>query len=482
MAGVGFELKKLFTARTALGHIKAYTYSAIVTSGPFLLLTGMMLGVQLLFRIHGVSLEERNLFLAPVVYSFIFSQIFTSPFTMVLTRYLADCLTTSFLRDVTSSLFGMGSLLVLPSGILAAFFLKDSPIPLLSKSLSVLFFLELTLIWVEILYLSAVKRYKRLISGFSAGVLAAILLCALLLQLDFLSPHDSALLSLCLGMSVLMTTFFIHITSVFGRPRNGLLFGFLPYFEKHWKISLGYMGYNLGLYIPNFLIWFGPWGMVVADTYRFSPLYDGLTFFAFLSILPLMTLFVVSVETNFYEKYAGYFEAIARKGNLQEIDDARHDLLYTLWFELHQVVEFQFLFTLLFLAFGSAILSAVSIPGNEINMFDVLLFGVFFTGVMQLLYILLTYFDLQGAVLHTGLSFTFLNLAAGLLGAHFWGVESYGFTFFLAALLTLVIAWLELSRFTSHMSTMCTAPSPFSTGPPTVPSRSWPRKSAAEGL
>ena len=41
MAGVGFELKKLFTARTAAGHIKAYTYSAIITTGPFALLTGM---------------------------------------------------------------------------------------------------------------------------------------------------------------------------------------------------------------------------------------------------------------------------------------------------------------------------------------------------------------------------------------------------------------------------------------------------------
>ena len=43
MAGVGFELKRLFRARTATGHLKAYSYSAIVTTGPFALLTSMVL-------------------------------------------------------------------------------------------------------------------------------------------------------------------------------------------------------------------------------------------------------------------------------------------------------------------------------------------------------------------------------------------------------------------------------------------------------
>lgn len=469
MAGVGFELKKLFTARTAVGHIKAYTYSAIITAGPFLLLTGMMLGVQLLFHSHGIPLDEQNLFLAPVVYSFIFSQLFTSGFIMVLTRYLADCLSTSFLRDMTSSLFGMCCLLIVPAGLLASLFLKDSPVPLFSRILSILFFLELIIIWVESAYLSAVKRFKRLISGFALGAFLSLIVLAILLQLDFLKPHASALLSLCLGMAILITTFFIHITSVFGPPGHGLLFGFLPYFEKHWKLFLGYLGYNLGLYLPNIIIWFGPWGVMVADTYRFSPIYDGITFFAFLSILPLMTLFVVVAETSFYQKYAGYFEAITRKGNLQEIEDARHDLLYTLWFQLRQVVEFQFLFTLLFLAFGGALLSAVNIPGSEINMFDVLLFAVFFTGVMQLLYILLSYFDLQISVLRTGLAFALLNLAAGLLGFYFVGPDSYGFTFFIAAALTLAIAWLELSRFTSHMSYYVYCAQPVFYRPPDGP-------------
>lgn len=132
-------------------------------------------------------------------------------------------------------------------------------------------------------------------------------------------------------------------------------------------------------------------------------------------------------------------------------------------------MEFQFLFTLLFLAFGSALLSWANIPGNEINMFDVLLFAVFFTGVMQILYILLTYFDLQMAALRTGLAFGILNLAAGLFGLFIGGPDSYGFTFFIAAALTLVIAWVELSRFTSHMSYYVYCAQPIFYQPPHGP-------------
>ena len=58
MAGVGFELKKLFRARTAVGHVKAYAYASVVTTGPFLLMTGMVLAVQLLFSAHGVAAED----------------------------------------------------------------------------------------------------------------------------------------------------------------------------------------------------------------------------------------------------------------------------------------------------------------------------------------------------------------------------------------------------------------------------------------
>ena len=75
MAGVGFELKKLFKARTATGKLKAYSASLVITTGPFILLAGMMLTIQGLFAKAQVPQSESLLFIGTTVYAFVFSQI-----------------------------------------------------------------------------------------------------------------------------------------------------------------------------------------------------------------------------------------------------------------------------------------------------------------------------------------------------------------------------------------------------------------------
>ena len=75
MAGIGFELKKLFRERSAAGYMKAYGYSAIVTTGPFVLMAGMVLAVQMMFRTFEVPQAEMQLYTASVIYSFVFSHV-----------------------------------------------------------------------------------------------------------------------------------------------------------------------------------------------------------------------------------------------------------------------------------------------------------------------------------------------------------------------------------------------------------------------
>ena len=195
MAGVGFELKKLFRARTAVGHVKAYAYASVVTTGPFLLMTGMVLAVQLLFSAHGVAAEDAMLFVASVAYVFVFSQLLSSGFVMVLTRYLADCLSVGHYRDVTASLFGMGALLTLLGSAVAAVFFAASPLGFAEAGLTYVFFLELLLIWTQSVYLTAIKKFQRLITGFAASVSLSVALCAGLLAAGRPAPVRAALIA-----------------------------------------------------------------------------------------------------------------------------------------------------------------------------------------------------------------------------------------------------------------------------------------------
>jgi len=78
MAGIGFELKKLFGNKGYLSIARAYLYTAIVTVGPTILCMAMIVSLQLFLIFMGVGIAERELFIAAVTYSFVFSLILTS--------------------------------------------------------------------------------------------------------------------------------------------------------------------------------------------------------------------------------------------------------------------------------------------------------------------------------------------------------------------------------------------------------------------
>lgn len=452
MAGVGFELRKLFQARTMTGHVKAYSYSAIITAGPFALMTGMVLAVQMLFSYYEIGEEAGQIFVGAVVYAFVFSQVLSSGFTMVLTRYLADCLSVHHYEDVTASFFGLGSILTVLGAAVSLAFFWDKPLDFVTKCLSYLFFALLLLAWAESVYLSAVKKFKGLLLSYLTGVLLAIFLSWAFLHWQLLPAEQCGLLAVDVGMTLVVLLFLLHIVDYFGLSPEGQNFAFLPYLERHWRLFLISFGYMLGIFLPNIIIWQGPWSTVAGGTFRFAPVYDVVTFFAFISVLPLMMLFVVSVETAFYERYNVYFTHITKRGNFREIDDARKDLLHTLWFEIRHIVEFQLVSTLVFLVLGNYILSNAGITYAQVNMYNVILFGAFFTGLLQLIYILMVYFDYQKDVLRISACFCLSNLVLGLLGLWFLGPDSYGFTFFLAGLLSFAFGFWRLSRFSQRIN------------------------------
>ena len=53
MAGIGFELKKLFNRRGLFATFRAYGYAGVVCTGPMLLGVMLLLGVMFLCDITG---------------------------------------------------------------------------------------------------------------------------------------------------------------------------------------------------------------------------------------------------------------------------------------------------------------------------------------------------------------------------------------------------------------------------------------------
>jgi len=148
----------------------------------------MVLAIQMLFQNYNVDADASAVFLGAVVYSFVFSQLLSCGFTIVLTRYLADCITVQHYRDVTPSMFGMSAILLVLGTIASVLFFWGKPLALELKILSHLFFSALLLVWVGSVYLTAVKKFKYLILGYLAGVLISLALAFAFLQTALLPP------------------------------------------------------------------------------------------------------------------------------------------------------------------------------------------------------------------------------------------------------------------------------------------------------
>ena len=68
MAGIGFELKKLFNRRGLFASFRAYGYAGVVCTGPMLLGIVLLLGVMYLCDKTGGSRHSRELLVCMITY------------------------------------------------------------------------------------------------------------------------------------------------------------------------------------------------------------------------------------------------------------------------------------------------------------------------------------------------------------------------------------------------------------------------------
>jgi len=372
MAGIGFELKKLFKGKGFLSNIKAYLYSILVSLGPFILATIMIVSIQLLLVSMDKPLREKELFIATVIYAFIFAQIVTSGFTMIITRFVSDMLYSKKLENILPSLYGIITLVVPITAIPAILFLWDSPILIEIKFTSYVLFIEIIITYLMMVYLSALKDYMKIVKAFSWGVGSTLILSYIFLKFTSLNT--------VLGMTLAMNTGFILIISLLLSYLRGFFkmkstqksekyFYFLTYFDRFYSLFFISLFYTLALYVHNFIFWGSSLGVTISSTYIYAPAYDVPSFYAFLSIMPSMVVFVVSLETSFYDKYRAYYSLITGRGNYADIENARKEMSRVLWSEIRNIMELQLFFSLIFVVAGFYFLPAVGMTALSFDIF-----------------------------------------------------------------------------------------------------------------
>lgn len=324
MAGIGFELKKLFNRRGLFATFRAYGYAGVVCTGPMLLGVVLLLGVMFLCDITGGSRHSRELLVCMITYTLLASLTVTSFLSMVVTRFIADQLYEENYEAVLPSFWGSSGLMLIVGGILYGVFLIFSGAGLLDGFLCFGFFGELIITWNAMSYLTAIKDYRGILLAFIAAILVTFLTGWILLMTGI--PHVEALLiAVSVGYGVMMV-WDVTLLYQYFPSGNVSAFFFLRWVDQFLPLAFTGLFINIGLFAHLVIMWMGPLQVKVQGLFVGAPYHDVPALIAFLTILVTTVNFVVSVEVNFYPKYRNYYSLFNDKGAIGDIKQAGKEM------------------------------------------------------------------------------------------------------------------------------------------------------------
>lgn len=449
MAGVGFELKKLFHNRGFFYNLQAYFVSSIITVGPTVLCILLITAASSILKSFGETYRNRQLFTATLTYSFAFSIIITGGFAMLASRYVADCLFEKKYGKVLPSLFGIISIILIINFFSCSIFFMNSKIENHIKLISYIIYAVISIILIQSVYLSCVKEYTVIVRAYFIGGVISILLTFILKKFLGLSPMLSLLFSLMCGFLFMCILFFIILYRIFGQEYSISLsnsFEFLKSMDKYPELIWTGFLFFLGLYGHNFVFWLSSEAIVIEDTYRFYPQYDLAAFYAFLTIMPSMVMFVVKVETAFYEKYRNYYSLVLGNGSIKDVKEAKYEMNSVLSAELRYIIEMQFFISFTLIVIGMRVLPLMGMTMMAIDIFSILTLGSLAYVIMYMVSLILLYFDDRKGTLWVSIIFSISTIAFSAISI-ILGSGFYGYGFFFSALLGMVTSLFRLSSY-----------------------------------
>lgn len=445
MAGIGFELKKIYRKEGISRSLLGALYSSVVTIGPTIVIIVVILLLYLVLRMSGVGIYEREVLSDTILYVFIFSVCLTSPFNSVFSRYLADKFYLEQYDDILCSYYSgimVLSILAMIMGVpmmLSMYF--RGGLDLLYILVSYVFWASAVILFFSITYLHATKDYKIIALFYISGMAVGGATACILYFVAHWNQRHAIITGLALAFLLIAIGEFAYIRYYF-RGKGNNYTECLRYIWNYREIFLTNLFYILGLYIHNFFYWTVEGRLVVANTFISHMSYDMATCLAMFTNISTTIIFTVLAETRFHETYQDYMEAVIG-GTYRKIQKTKRIMFKGLSQQLGQVFSLQIAITcvifLVLIIFGTRI----GFSNMTMQIYPVLAVSYLGVFIMYCNIVYLYYFeDTLGSML-TGLIFMTVTLVGSIFASRF-SVAFYGAGLFVGMLCGWVFSYLRL--------------------------------------
>lgn len=373
---------------------------------PMGMISLMVIMIQVLLILFDISLFDNQLYTVSVLYSVVFAYVTASGFLSVMNT----CFLNSDFKNVFSikKLVGVAEFLAV---ILLLIFYFDKPLSFQLKILTGIFFLEITAVLLQGFYLWIANKYKEWFICWGLGIFTSVFLTMMCLAAEMNEIVSAIFLSMDVGGAVLLLGFNRVKTEAKSGSDN---ISAVECLLRYKTSFVSYLLLILSFYLPNLVLWHSGWSIGVVDTYTYCPEYDVLTFWAYLSIWPVM----------------GW------QGRLDKEQ---------LWFEVKKKAELQLIFTLAFIILGNYLLSALwlDLSYNMGSVFTLLTLGAFFAGMIHTMWGYFMDFRAEKDALIVSAVFISVNIVLGMIGFYI-GEITYGFSFFVGNAVACAVTYRRL--------------------------------------
>ncbi|MCB1505065.1 MAG: exopolysaccharide Pel transporter PelG [Hyphomicrobiaceae bacterium] len=445
MAGIGFELRRLSQQQTLSALLGAFGHAAVIAAGPWLF-TIISLATISLISEQVTGLAKLATFRAIIIYAFAVSLVLTAPVTIVATRLVADALWLKKPERVRPLLYGayVTAIAVVSTGVAAlALYFRMTPVlgvALLASSLTV------ALIWVALSFCGAVRDYRGVTIAFATGLFTSVLAGTAAAIMGLSAAGIAWGFVAGLGLTFLLLT--LRVLDTFPARLDRPELGFdmiLGGFRTYRYLALGALAGTAAVWIDKWIFWFSPIGEVVVGGLVHAPLYDSAMFIASLVIIPALAVFVVQLETDFFERYQHYFSTIANHGTLRQIERARGRLAAFTLDQLVLVTVMQVGICAVLVLLAPLIVEFLSLQFQQISILRYGALGAVFQFIFISSTSMLLFFDRRRLYLALQVLFLGLNAGLTLLSVHL-GETYFGVGYFAACLIASFVAYLAADR------------------------------------
>lgn len=440
MAGIGFQLRKILSEDTYTGHLKAYVFAAIISSGPWMMTIFSISMITQTCRSFLTDLEA-DIFGATINYTYAFSLIFVGFLQLVVTRYLADRLYRAETHMVLPIFNTTLAVTLVSQGFTACVFYYFCDVDLAYGLGGTLLYMTVCSLWICMIFLSAAKDYGSIVYAFLAGSVLSVIGARMLSGTYGLT---GVLIGYASGQMFTLFWLFHRMLAEFPSDR-ATDWDVFRSFNVYWELILVGFLYNIGIWADKFIMWYAGPGYLVHGLFYANRIYDSSIFFAYVVTLPAFALFLIRVETDFYDHYKQYYAAIIHKAPRSKVLENRDNLTASLRNGFGILLEVQIVIALAAIVFTPNVIDILHFSFLQFSIMRVGVLASLLQAIYLMLLVVLMYFDFRREALITTVVFLTTNTVFTFATVRL-GFPTYGYGYFASCFVTVPVAYFLLDK------------------------------------